>query len=211
MVERFIYSIEMMQDREGFRGEELIKIGLILFACFIIGFGFIKVGNKLQMSMVDVEIEQIEAGLNIVNITNKLPHKTLTTRDVEGVTMIIIHHTERESKIINIANYHVNNNKWSTIGYHFIIQKSGKVVQVNDIETLSPHARNVNMKSIGICFNGNFEKNEPTKESIEACYLLIKKLRNEYPNIKVVKGHCDVGATKCPGVNLIKYLDKFNN
>lgn len=65
-----------------------------------------------------------------------------------------------------------------------------------------------NYNSIGICFEGNFEKETMSEVQLKAGQELVAYLKNKY-NISTVKRHKDVDSTSCPGKNFP--FEKFKN
>ena len=90
------------------------------------------------------------------------------------------------------------------IGYHYFIEKDGQVFQTRDENEIGMHARHYNAHSIGICYEGGLdEKGRPADTRTEAqkaaILFLLKDLKKDYPNAKVV-GHRDFPNVKkeCP-------------
>lgn len=69
------------------------------------------------------------------------------------------------------------------VGYHYFIQKNGKVTQTRDHDEEGAHVIGMNSKSIGVCFAGNFDVTLPTDEQMTAWYNLYAELLKKYPNI----------------------------
>lgn len=87
------------------------------------------------------------------------------------------------------------------VGYHFIIEKDGKVVQCRDITEEGAHCIGQNLTSIGICFAGNFDITTPTKAQLTAFKDLmkmpvLKDLRN------VIFPHRKYATKTCFGLKL---------
>lgn len=89
---------------------------------------------------------------------------------------------------------------WSGIGYHFVVRKNGTIERGRPIDTVGAHCTNQNSDSIGICFEGDFDKTKMTKKQRDAGIELINYIRTLYPNIKFYC-HKDFMATNCPGKN----------
>lgn len=53
-----------------------------------------------------------------------------------------------------IRGWHVNENGWTDIGYHYVIRRDGKVEEGRPIERMGAHVRGNNSDSIGICLVG---------------------------------------------------------
>lgn len=125
----------------------------------------------------------------------------LTPRKTSNIIMIILHHRAGDGDIESIHQQHLNKG-WAGIGYHYYIRKDGTIYQGRPIEYVGAHCPNNNSKSIGICFEGDFRKVQPTKEQLQSCKELVQTLRLNIPSIKRVLNHNDLYATACPVVNL---------
>ena len=114
-----------------------------------------------------------------------------------------------------IRKWHVEDNGWDDVGYHYIIKRDG-IVEVGRPEAFQgAHAPAVNSKSIAICLVGGMAEdggaeNNFTLEQFLSLKDLIKKIKMTNPNIVEVVGHCDVQDNKpnCPGFNLKEWLIK---
>lgn len=110
---------------------------------------------------------------------------------------IILHHRAGDGDVSSIHQGHLKNG-WSGIGYHFYVRKDGSVFRGRPIGMVGAHCTNYNSCSVGVCFEGNFEKEEMTKAQIKAGQRLVEYLRNLYPKAEV-KRHGELQATACPG------------
>lgn len=112
--------------------------------------------------------------------------------------LIVLHHAAaKNATIYNIHNWHLAQH-WAGCGYHFYIRKDGTIYRGRPECTIGAHAVGHNATSIGICLEGDFNKQSPTKEQIKSGAELITYLKKKY-NIENVKGHGDLMATDCPG------------
>lgn len=136
----------------------------------------------------------------------KLNFRDMTPRS-KVLEYIVIHHTASTAKetVEQIHNFHINNNGWAGIGYHFYIRKDGIVYKGRDEKYAGAHCENYNSVSLGICLEGNFEIEQPTNEQIKSLSELLQHLKKKYGNVQVV-GHRDLNATACPGKNLYSKL-----
>ena len=112
--------------------------------------------------------------------------------------LIVLHHAAAKScSVEDVHRWHLDKG-WSGIGYHFFIRKDGTVWRGRPEDRVGAHTVNYNSRSIGICFEGNFEK-EPMPDFQKAAGLeLIAYLKGKYP-IKDIRGHGELKATACPG------------
>ena len=114
-----------------------------------------------------------------------------------------------------IKKWHVDDNGWDDIGYHYIIKRGG-LVEVGRPEAFQgAHAPAANSKSIGICLVGGMSEdgdaeNNFTIEQFLSLKDLLKRLLMTNSNIQEIVGHCDIQDNKlnCPGFNLKEWLHK---
>lgn len=135
-----------------------------------------------------------------------LNFSSLTPRS-KVLEYIVVHHTASTAKetVEQIHNFHINNNGWAGIGYHFYIRKDGTIYRGRPEKYVGAHCENYNSVSLGICLEGNFEIEKPTEKQIQSVTDLVKYLRKKYGNFKLV-GHKDLNATACPGQYLYSQL-----
>ena len=102
--------------------------------------------------------------------------------------------------------------KFRTIGYHFYIRKSGKVIQCRRILDVGAHCRPINRCSIGVCYEGGLDskgnpKDTRTQAQHEQLQLLLMRLHKLFPKASIL-GHCEVpGASPkaCPCFSAREY------
>ena len=140
------------------------------------------------------------------------------------IKQIIVHCTATrpdwwDKKTINeqvkeVEKWHVVDRGWKAIGYHYLVGRSGEVVQGRPIEMIGSHARGHNKDSIGIALFGGFGSDADdlatdhfTPLQLAAAYDLIRKLQGQY-NIKNerVIGHNRISSKACPGFRVQKWL-----
>jgi len=115
---------------------------------------------------------------------------------------VIIHHTASpDVPASTIHGWHLNQ-KWSGIGYHFVIRANGTVERGRPELAIGAHAGSAgNGDSIGVVLTGNFETGKPTTAQIDSLLWLLKDYLFPKYGVKPVIGHKDVMATACPGKN----------
>ena len=118
----------------------------------------------------------------------------------EKTNYIVLHHRAGEGDVESIHKQHLGRG-FSGIGYHFYVRKSGEVYKGRPIGTVGAHTLGANNESVGICFEGNFEKEATMPYLQEKCGReLVTYLKNLYPNARVVE-HRELQSTACPGRN----------
>lgn len=114
---------------------------------------------------------------------------------------IILHHAAATASVKDIHSWHLNGNGWAGIGYHFYVRKNGEVYRGRPINKVGAHTGGENSHTIGICFEGNFEKETMSEAQKNAGAELVADLKTQFPSIVKVSKHKDHNATACPGKN----------
>lgn len=117
-----------------------------------------------------------------------------------STTRIILHHAAAaKCTAQQIHGWHLANG-WVGIGYHFFVRKDGSVCRGRPEDTVGAHAGNNNYDSIGICFEGSFDREQMGEVQKRAGAELVAYLKGKY-GISKVQRHSDVNATGCPGAH----------
>lgn len=101
-----------------------------------------------------------------------------------------------------IRVWHVRDNGWEDIGYHYVIRRNGEIEVGRPERLVGSHVAGHNHNSLGICLVGGIggdEKPNFTKDQYTALRRLLTDLQARYPKT-VIQGHRDFpGVTKeCP-------------
>lgn len=129
---------------------------------------------------------------------------------------IIVHHsaTDRDSTTFaSIKNYHINNNGWDNVGYHKVIEASGKIYDGMPEGNVGYHCLHAgyNYNSLAVCLTGNFQKQTPTQEQLTSLEKVLSDWQAKYniPKDRIL-GHRETGAsTACPGNSLVTFLENY--
>jgi len=84
------------------------------------------------------------------------------------------------------------------VGYHFFIEKDGKITQTRALNEEGAHTIGMNNSSIGICFAGNFDVTMPTEAQLNSFYKIYDDLLTKFPNIPTFP-HRKYAAKTCHG------------
>jgi len=138
----------------------------------------------------------------VSDITGELPWAgTYGSRNLEEIRNIVIHHSASTGQTpYDYARFHISKG-WPGIGYHFVIDPSGKIWQTNALQTASYHVKNNNTPSVGICLSGDLNKDPMTAQQKKALKGLIRRLKKSLPGPLSVGAHRDFVNTDCPGVH----------
>ncbi len=99
----------------------------------------------------------------------------------------------------DVHRWHLANG-WKGIAYHFFVDKQGKVYRGRPEWALGGHAVGASAW-LGVCFEGNFDKEEMGAAQMKAGQRLAKYLHQKYN--RPDKRHKDMpgNSTSCPGKN----------
>lgn len=136
-------------------------------------------------------------------ITNNFKFKDLVKFNSSKVYLIVMHHRGGNGDVKSIHDQHIKQG-WSGIGYHYYIRKDGKIYQGRPIYYVGSHCKGNNSCSVGICLEGNFQKEKPTEAQLKSARELIPHIKKMLPNIKRVVNHRDLFPTACPCMDLAK-------
>lgn len=116
----------------------------------------------------------------------------------DGTDCIVLHHAAAEHcTALEVHRWHLARG-WTGIGYHYFVDKEGGVWRGRPETAVGAHCVPVNRKSIGVCFEGNFEDEEMGEDQLEAGLELVQWLLSRFRGAQV-KCHRDFDATACPG------------
>ena len=121
---------------------------------------------------------------------------TLVTRS-KPTQYIILHHAAADGSPENVHEYHKSKG-WTGIGYNMYVRKNGQIYEGRPLDKIGAHCVGYNDRSVGICFEGNFEVERMSQTQIDAGRKALAHVRALYPNAKVVQ-HKDLAATACAG------------
>ena len=114
--------------------------------------------------------------------------------------------------VLRIQRQHVDVENYADIGYHYLIDRAGRVIEGRRLKWQGAHAgdSNKNRGNVGICLLGNFEEEHPTKSAIASLDKLVYELQSKLriPR-KNVRPHKAWKETACPGKHLMPWFTRF--
>lgn len=133
---------------------------------------------------------------------------------MNGVTRITVHHegwtnvwfTDWKStaaRLNHIRDAHVSDRKWGDIGYHYIIDRAGRVWEGRDTRYQGAHVQATNEHNLGIMLLGNFDKQRPSDAqlaTLRSSLIALMHLHNV--PVRRVYTHQELKPTACPGKQL---------
>lgn len=148
---------------------------------------------------------------------------------MNGVRRITLHHTATQklpsssfaanaALLRGLQADHQDTRGWADVGYHFIIDRTGRIFEGRELRYQGAHAGNAaaNRHNVGIALVGNFDDQALTREQKTATRGLVRWFvaRHRIP-VARIRGHDDVlkehtgGGTACPGRRLTAWLPEL--
>jgi hypothetical protein len=153
--------------------------------------------------------------------SSPIPHRLTSA---SGWNRITVHHSAKDSKEIgtpttghvagtikDIQTVHMRDRGWGDIGYHFLIDPTGRVWQGRTLDWQGAHAQGSNnVANIGICLLGDFNQERPDPRALTALEDLVDALceRHRIPRSRIY-GHQKFAATECPGDALMAWVSRY--
>ena len=104
----------------------------------------------------------------------------------------------------DLYRWHVQENGWSDIGYHFMISQDGEVHGCRPIEVVGAHCRGHNTGSIGTCLIGNDKFTSDQLKSLQSLHNILKIV---YGDSITIHGHREFTDSKtCPNFDVHKFI-----
>jgi len=122
---------------------------------------------------------------------------------MKNIELLVVHCSDSDDRVnltaLDIHKMHLNFG-WDGIGYHKIINRSGKIENGRPEYWTGAHVKGLNTISLGVCLIG---RHNFTKKQYFSLEKVLRKWKSIYPKAKIV-GHRDTGNTDktCPNFNV---------
>jgi hypothetical protein len=124
------------------------------------------------------------------------------TKPKRSVDRVFIHcsasdayRLEGDILVNEVRRWHVDQNGWADIGYHFLIDKKGKIMAGRPLEKTPSAQFKHNTGTIAIMVHGLKDFSE---ESLAALKSLCIEINSIYSGEITFHGHCEVSYKACP-------------
>ncbi|WNH52453.1 N-acetylmuramoyl-L-alanine amidase [Stenotrophomonas oahuensis] len=134
----------------------------------------------------------------------------------ENVKYLVVHcaatRPSMDIGVKEIRQWHLQRG-FNDVGYHYVIRRDGTLEKGRKDSVVGAHAQGYNAKSLGICLVGGVSErdvNKPeanfTPQQYHELKFLLKRLRETYPNARIV-GHRELNSGKaCPSFDVQEWL-----
>jgi hypothetical protein len=137
-------------------------------------------------------------------------HSAEGTSDPEGGSL-----AESARTVRLIQKYHTEDpgHLWGDIGYHFLIDASGRIFQGRELEWQGAHAGGENNhQNIGVCLLGDLARRPPADAALKSLELLLDDLRARYRiQPSRIYAHQELSTTACPGSAMTAWIKRYRS
>ncbi len=133
-----------------------------------------------------------------------LPAKYITVHH-DGMSPFMAKDQNSASARIEIIRNGHRSKGWGDIGYHYVVDRGGRVWEGRELRWQGAHVKGCNEGNIGVCNLGNFDEQSPSDEQLEALEKLLTCLMDKHSvPVSRVRTHKEwpSAATACPGRSL---------
>jgi hypothetical protein len=137
---------------------------------------------------------------------------------MNGVERITVHHegwtevsfsdaASTMRRLDSIRASHLERLKAADIGYHYVIDRAGRLWQGRDVAYQGAHVRDHNAHNVGVMCLGNFDIQSPTEAQLATLRPTLITLQQSYKvPVKFVYTHQELNPTECPGTALQRHM-----
>ncbi len=131
------------------------------------------------------------------------PVRYITVHHSAGPVFEAVDYRRTAERLESIRRYHRDDREWGDIGYHYAIDRAGRIWECRILRWQGAHVKDHNENNLGVMLLGNFELQSPSKAQLETLPRLVRKLRWDHgvPE-RALKSHREWVATACPGKHL---------
>jgi|FLOH01.1.fsa_nt_gi hypothetical protein len=186
--------------------------------------GPVEKSNPAMVGQIQVDITRAQWGAAAMQSNwdrMTTPYRIAIHHTAEPFTATSVSATAAEVRNVQATHMH-RDDPMADIGYHFLIDRAGRVVEGRPLYAQGAHASgDFNIGNIGICLLGNFsaqpergasyaKAQRPSAAQMATLERLVDQLRQIY-NIKAsqVQGHRELKNTECPGDELAAWVKRY--
>lgn len=123
---------------------------------------------------------------------------------------VIIHHTADSytgDQLDKVNAWHkerfeMKSKRGFWVGYHYLIEKSGEVIQTRELDEEGAHTKGWNLSAIGVCLAGNFDLEYPAEKQMDSLKALFDSLfGRDKLRLTDISFHREFKNTNCPGLH----------
>ena len=154
-----------------------------------------------------------KSGPDLGEIKPMLPVKSITVHHEgwEPFTAEAFGETATRIEQVRVAHRNAKDGGYADIGYHFVIDRDGRIWEGRSLKYQGAHVKNHNEGNVGIMCLGNFEEQTPSPKQLNGLTKQVKVMsaRFKVPTRRIYTHREWAGAnTLCPGRTLQSWVDR---
>ncbi|WP_428386750.1 peptidoglycan recognition protein family protein [Mucisphaera sp.] len=142
-------------------------------------------------------------------------------RAMSGIRRVTVHHegwtpvyfedaSSTRDRLQQILKVHVKDRGWGDIGYHFVVDRAGRVWEARPLVYQGAHAgpNGANEHNVGVLVLGNFDRQRPSDRQFAGLVQTLRWLGARYRvGVGGIYTHQELNPTACPGKVLQAQMD----
>jgi hypothetical protein len=137
-----------------------------------------------------------------VNPMNGIRRLTLHHEGSPDAPVLFTDVRSTAARLDSIPRFHLGRG-WGDIGYHYIIDRAGRVWEGRPLELQGAHVKDHNEHNIGVMCLGNFNIQSPSNAQVESLARFTRALRRHHRvKVNAIRTHRELSVTSCPGDRL---------
>jgi hypothetical protein len=145
------------------------------------------------------------------NVTPMTTIRRITVHHT-GMTWTSMDYNTTAAQILDYQGYHQDTRGWADLGYHFLVDRAGRIWEGRSLRYQGAHAGNsqLNRGNIGIALIGNYDEQTLYNLQKDALAGLLTILCREYGlSTRQITTHLELKNTACPGKHLQRFVEQF--
>ena len=144
---------------------------------------------------------------------------------MNGISRITVHHegaagspvyfsdmASTAQRLEMIRNAHLERMSAADIGYHYVIDRAGRLWEGRDLKYQGAHVKDRNEHNIGVMVLGNFDIQSPADAQLDTLRDTVRALRRRHQvSTSAIYTHQELGPTECPGKALQPQMVQMRN
>ncbi|MCK4871330.1 MAG: N-acetylmuramoyl-L-alanine amidase [Phycisphaerales bacterium] len=127
-------------------------------------------------------------------------HEGMTRVEFTGISQVA-------DRLDLVRRSHLQRMAAGDIGYHFVIDRAGRIWEGRPIEYQGAHVKYHNRRNLGVMVMGNFDVQSPSDAQMTSLEMFLRTARTHYDvAIDDVFTHQELGPTACPGRSLQRHM-----
>ncbi len=138
--------------------------------------------------------------LRRINAMGRIANITVHHEGAAGAPVYFSDLASTAARLELIRNAHLQRMTAGDIGYHYVIDRAGRLWEGRDVRYQGAHVKDHNRQNVGVMVLGNFDIQSPTDAQLDSLRRTVLALRRRYRvTERAIYTHQELAPTACPG------------